>query len=305
MKKFEAYYQQCLNPEWADNYIDYGLLKDKLRSFYDRRQQLNNLLKNEDGLTEEAISRLTGVVEDDYDLTLTGYFQYVDSDVGCSCGGFGSDSGLVDKEDALLRLSILERKEFSTLLEEQISKTAEFYTYTLITRVDKLIALNDLEEASSLLLETLAFACTNIITFRQLLIRYDAFCRTFDGMVLDEWHLQRSVLEQDHPVHQMFNLEGVDELETRVVIGIQTQYESRESKGLQQQEEGGGDGITKIQVFTTQVKSFLFLFEKTDQSLAKAVSGHVVFRDRLLAFGVKMRQYFLFGSQNREYIYLI
>ena len=77
------------------------------------------------------------------------------------------------------------------------------------------------------------------------------------------------------------------------------------SRQRQQQEEGGGDGITKIQVFTTQVKSFLFLFEKTDQSLAKAVSGHVVFRDRLLAFGVKMRQYFLFGSQNREYIYLI
>merc|ERR1712238_184248 len=40
---------------------------------------------------------------------------------------------------------------------------------------------------------------------------------------LNEWHLRRSVLDVDHPVHGLFRLEGVDELEKRIVIGLQNQ----------------------------------------------------------------------------------
>ena len=78
---------------------------------------------------------------------------------------------------------------------------------------------------------------SNIITFRQLLIRYDAFCRTFDGMSLNEWHLQRSVLDVDHPVHGLFGLEGVDDLEKKIVFGMQMQSQQSQSQLQQQQQQ--------------------------------------------------------------------
>ena len=79
----------------------------------------------------------------------------------------------VDAEDALQRLYITERKEFSSLLEEQISDAAIFYEATLVPSVRELIAGGEFEEAAGQLLQVVAFVTVNIITFRQLLIRYD------------------------------------------------------------------------------------------------------------------------------------
>ena len=74
--------------------------------------------------------------------------------------------------------------------------------------MQQLIGSKQYNDAAIQLLDAMAFACTNVITFRQLLIRYDAFCRAFDGMPLNEWHLQRSVLDVNHPVHGLFEMEG-------------------------------------------------------------------------------------------------
>jgi hypothetical protein len=38
------------------------------------------------------------------------------------------------------------------------------------------------------------------------------------SMSLNEWHLQKSVLDVNHPVHGLFEMEGGDELEKRVVM---------------------------------------------------------------------------------------
>lgn len=127
------------------------------------------------------------------------------------------------------------------------------------------------------LLDTLAFCCTNIITFRQLLIRYDAFRRTFDGMPLTEWFIQRSVLGPSHPVHALFTLDGVKDLEI-MIIG------QMHGKGL----NSAG--------FTSQIEQFLRLLGKTDRFMEKAVAGHLVWKDRLV---MSLRQYLLFGFQSR------
>jgi len=284
MKDYDSYYYRCQNPSYgSDHYINYGLHKEKLRQYYSRRRKISKILRKEQGLTEHAFNQLIGT-DDTNSMGGDGsvsssYFRYDDGQ---------TDVALVDEEDAIMRLSIMERKDFSSLLEEQISSAAIYYTSTLLPQVQSLVANNEYEKASTELLETISFAITNIITFRQLLVRYDAFCRTFDGMHLNEWHLQRSVLDVDHPVHGFFNLEGVDDLEKQIVIGMQKKEDS---------------AVLSVSVdeFSAQVHSLVYLLEKTDTSLNKAVSGHVVFKDRLLALGMRLKQYMLFGIQSRKY----
>jgi len=81
---------------------------------------------------------------------------------------------------AIRHLSKLERLEFDTLLKIELQRSASYYMHTLLPTVRHHIVKKEYTTASRLLLETVAFAITNIITYRQLIIRYDAFCWTFD-----------------------------------------------------------------------------------------------------------------------------
>ena len=81
---------------------------------------------------------------------------------------------------AIRHLSKLERLEFDTLLKIELQRSATYYMHTLLPTVRHHIVEKEYTTASQLLLETVAFAITNIITYRQLIIRYDAFCWTFD-----------------------------------------------------------------------------------------------------------------------------
>ena len=180
MKKrggYEVYFQKCIEPDWSAHYIDYSTIKQKLTSFRSRRRQFTHLVNSSDlagyvslpdyqqllGTSSSIISSATNN-NDDEDAA-SSYFQY---------------GNYVDAQDALQRLYITERKEFSSLLEHNLSDAAIFYTDTLVPRVRGLIAAsssgggdNKWDEAARLLLEVVAFVTVNIITFRQLLIRYD------------------------------------------------------------------------------------------------------------------------------------
>ena len=306
MSGYESHCVRCKRPDYATQYIDYGLHKEKLHQFYARRRQLSQIIRDGHGLTAAAFSELTG---GNIDIS-----EGLMDDSGCSsyfcydAGDGENNIALVDEEDAILRMSIMERREFTALLEDEISKSAIYYNSTLLPNVQRLVEDGDFNEAANQLLEAIAFACTNIITFRQLLIRYDAFCRTFDGMPLTEWFLQRSVLDVDHPVHGFFSLEGVDDLEKRIVIGMHLEkYNNKDGGVLVQKEDGSGGGEGKKKVlssaeeFTVQVQSFIYLLEKTGNSLNKAVAGHLVFKDRFLAWGIRLGRYVLFANQSRKY----
>ena len=132
----------------------------------------------------------------------------------------------------------------------------------------------------------------------------------------------------DHPVHGLFGLEGVDNLEKKIVFGMQMQSQQLQSQLQQQQqqqqqqsheeevdgvlvqkeevegevvkEEEKKEMLSNVEEFTAQVQSFVYLLDKTDSSLDKAVRGHLVFKDRMLAVGMRMRQYLLFGFQSRK-----
>ena len=53
------------------------------------------------------------------------------------------------------------------------------------------------------------------------------------------------------------------------------------------------------QDFSVQMQGFLHLLEETDRSLHMTAEGHVVFRDRITIFWIKIRQYLAFGFQGR------
>jgi Major Facilitator Superfamily len=268
MKSFELYLGRSTREEWAQHYMNYNGLKARLRQFYKRRRRIQKLMLGS-ALSVEEFKILAGS-----EIDQAGYFAFVDSR---SC------RLLVDREDALLRLSIVERQEFSDLLEQEVSKAAVHFTETLLKNLEVKIGRESFEVAAHELLEVLAFCVINIITFRQVLIRYDGFRRTFDGMPLSEWHLQRSILGSGHPVHALFQLKNLYEFEKRLILGMQEQGQTKQAEEL-----------------SIQSECLQHLLKKTNDALDKAVAGHVVFKERVIA---TVRQYFLFGFQSRGLVH--
>lgn len=109
----------------------------------------------------------------------------------------------------------------------------------------------------------------------------------------------------NHPVHGLFEMEGVDELEKRVVMGLQQEQQTDQRQSAGQTGELGGKAkknrCMSPEEFTNQVQSFAYLLNKTDTLLGKAVSGHLVAKDRLLVSTWRMKQYLLFGLRGREF----
>lgn len=181
------------------------------------------------------------------------------------------------------------------MIEEQISEAAVFYNSTLLYDVNILIEKEQYKDAAEQLLDAIAFACTNVITFRQLLIRYDAFCRAYDGMPLSEWHLQHSVLDVNHPVHNLFSLDGVEELEKKIIMGLKHQRKQSVQSDVPTDDIDEDSNELTLEAMTAQVQTFVYLLNKTDTSLDKAVAGHIVFKDRVLRTWSRLKQYTLFG----------
>jgi hypothetical protein len=130
----------------------YGLRRPQgqATSILKRRRRVQKLLLGS-ALTAEEFSVLSREPVDQ-----AGYFAYIDN---------RSARLMVDREDALLRLSIVERKEFSEMLEDEVSKAAIFYSEALLPDLRASIANRSFDVASRELLETMSFCVTNIITF--------------------------------------------------------------------------------------------------------------------------------------------
>jgi hypothetical protein len=103
-------------------------------------------------------------------------------------------SKVINGPTAIHRLSTLERNEFDTLLQIELHRAAMYYNHTLLPSVQQHVVKKEYTTASQLLLETVAFAITNIITYRQLIIRYDAFCWTFDVVITTPSALVRPMI---------------------------------------------------------------------------------------------------------------
>jgi hypothetical protein len=138
----------------------------------------------------------------------------------------------------------------------------------------------------------------------------------------------------DPAKHEMFTLDGTEELEKKIVMGLQWRLEngsdttktsaSRSYSSSSASTKGGGGGekgrsdqgyilwgekstsTSKAENFTLQVQSFVFLLAQTDSSRDKTAMARVgMFNDRLLALGMRIMQYLLVGLQSRKSVFLV
>mmetsp|Transcript_30923 Transcript_30923/g.90397 ORF Transcript_30923/g.90397 Transcript_30923/m.90397 type:complete len:542 (+) Transcript_30923:762-2387(+) len=271
------------------------------------------------------------------------YFQYVDEPLGLQP---------LDPAEAERRLSRVERSSFTRLLDQELERAATFYSTQLVYLAKSIAALDDgneygeqqhesqptdtpdatptmsfaeaneqYERVGYEILELLAFVVTNVICLRQLLIRYDAFVRTFDGRPLTQWYFQekmgtfdeRDGSSSDH-IADLFHLDALSALETLFAAQMMKTYASYGVEDAVTKTEEAtiehGSGTPHptytgtppfssplyLQDFTKQTTEFRSLLDKTSVSVSRAAGGHIVKRDRLVNGMRTLQYYFLRGS---------
>jgi len=265
------------------------------------------------------------------------YFQYVDEPLGLQP---------LDPAEAERRLSRVERSSFTRLLDQELERAATFYSTQLVYLAKSIAALDDgneygeqqhesqptdtpdatptmsfaeaneqYERVGYEILELLAFVVTNVICLRQLLIRYDAFVRTFDGRPLTQWYFQEKMGTSDGTDGSSSDL-FADLSHLEALLALETSFASQMMKKYDSY--GNGDEASAVeyasattpnpnrtapfssppylQGFTKQAAEFRFLLDKTSTSVSRAAGGHIVKRDRLVDGMRTLQLYFLRGS---------
>ena len=175
-------------------------------------------------------------------------------------------------EQTLSRLSLSERKDFCQLLEGEIAKAATFYSSQLIGLAE---LVSDMSPATSSevgneILEVYSFVVVNLITLRQTLIRYDAYCRTYNGAPLSEWYLRKrqwdGALDGEDHLTALFQLDTLNSIEASYTVKASNM----------------GEPLADLVEFSSQYQNFRDLLNKTFDSVERAAGGHIVFRDRFV-----------------------
>ena len=161
MKKFDVYLQRAHVPEWKENYIDYVILKDELKRFGKRRRDLQR-----GNLEWSDVLGTAG--SDDNNLA----FRY-------TLQGSSSGEDMVGTNND--RLSTLERDEFKRLLQEQLEKATRFFQASWIKFQSTSHAEEKDEEDE--ILELYGFAVVNICTLRQVILKFNAHSRMYNGTI--------------------------------------------------------------------------------------------------------------------------
>ena len=255
------------------------------------------------------------------------YFQYVDEPHHLQ---------QLDPAEAERRLSRVERSSFSRLLDQELERAASFHSTQLVYLSKSIAALDDVgnesgeqqhesqptanmpdsmpttsfaevkeqyERVGNEILELLAFVATNVICLRQILIRYDAFVRTFDGRPLTQWYFQEKMgnsdgedgTSSDH-LTDLFHLEALLDLETSFAAQMAKKHKSYGDDDEPNAVEHGSASSLYLQGFTKQAAGFRSLLDKTSVSVSRAAGGHIVKRDRFVNTMRTLQFYFLRGS---------
>mmetsp|Transcript_6237 Transcript_6237/g.7663 ORF Transcript_6237/g.7663 Transcript_6237/m.7663 type:complete len:827 (+) Transcript_6237:119-2599(+) len=282
MKGFEKYLQcsKRTDPDWTNHYINYTQLKFILKKYYRRRRAFGKMTRGTGMMDQKDMDLL--FEKTDYNIKKPRMSLQIDvsGEEGESSGDYfryeDPNNVTVAWEFAHQRLSFLERAEFSSLMKSEISNAAKFYNHTLLVNLQESLRGGDTKYIASEILEVMGFVAANVITFRQLLIRYEAYSRMFDTMPITEWHLQRMV--RDGTVHQcddsLFEMHKLEQFEQDVALKLP---------------------VIDEEDLTAQMDLFRKLLEDSNTALERSNVGHIVFRDRFIT---AFRQYFLFGLQS-------
>ena len=226
--------------------------------------------------------------------------------------------------EAVERLTRLERAGFTRLLDGELERAAAFYGTRLVPRLVRMVgalgspspavggaapaSFSSYEAVGREILETMAFVDVNVITLRQILIRYDAFCRTFDGVPLSQWYLQEK-LEQQSPstvagdyIADLFHLDalqGVEDSFTAKAAGYLGNASAPPAGARDAPPTYDADAAavrSYLDTFAKQADQFRHLLDKSFRSLNRAAAGNIVLRDRAVNMLRTTRYYFVLGS---------
>ena len=220
MESFRGYYESSLrveeNIDWSVHSVDYGLFKKRLLLFSERRIQLRRLIRESpDGLLlESVVAGIVGQVQPGTSdspgkLTCDTYIPLADSrsstgssqSVQMKNNPFPAKSfagimiGNLDKRIKLRainrRIATAERNELTLFLSSELEKVAMFYLaqWSHLTLI--FTEQGPSEAIAHEILELLSFCTINILAIRQILIRYDAFARTYGGTPMLQWYMKK------------------------------------------------------------------------------------------------------------------
>lgn len=147
-----------------------------------------------------------------------------------------------NERSVLRRVSITERNELLDFLQKELHKSAQFYTSEwkklcgYVRTVDQLdepdvgTALGRQFNLQSEILELFAFCVMNVVATVQILIRYDAFARAYEGTPLMHYYMKKAV-QKPTPFRRLLHHEGLLALanQCEVTYGFDSHYSSSRS----------------------------------------------------------------------------
>lgn len=303
MPSFGDYLQRAKRVEdtvnWSAYYISYNMLKRTLVSYKDRRINLLNTMDERVG--EKFIS------EAELEIILRSFprFLYANDHPNTSKNDHFNytdfpDESKITRKDAMDRLADLEKADFYSLLNEELEKASGFCSSLLMTLKEEIKKSsqdkNKLRFIANEILHTYSFAVVNVITLRQILIRYDAFTRTYEGTTLSKIRLKKGVvidniqLGTNNYVVDLFELETLDGLAEEFIN--MTSY----NPSLHAGNESEKKKLFKLDSFESRLESFRQLLDKTMHSVKMTVKKKTIMRDKFVTILRKIRYYFLLVS---------
>ncbi len=171
MKSFGVYLERAEIPKWKEHYINYVSLKKNLNQYGKRRRQLQR--GDLDWATVLGGSS-SSEVETDQNLV----FGYALQDAA--------------QDD---RLSKLEHDDFKKHLQSELEKATLFFHKSWVELQSTSFEKDEKYEEGGIL-DLYSFAVVNICVLRQLILKYNAHVRIYDGnMYVSEWE----ILQQTAP----------------------------------------------------------------------------------------------------------
>mmetsp|Transcript_15916 Transcript_15916/g.39950 ORF Transcript_15916/g.39950 Transcript_15916/m.39950 type:complete len:825 (+) Transcript_15916:259-2733(+) len=177
MKSFDVYLQRAEVPKWKEHYIDYAVLKQNLRLYGKRRRQLQRGdLDWSTVLGTNTTTANSNGAETDQNLMFSYALQ--DSDEGSSS---------LDTQDD--RLSRLEHDDFKKTLQQELEKATQWFHKSWVTLQSTSFQEDEKHEEDGIL-DLYGFAVVNICVLRQLILKYNAHVRMYEGsMFVSEWEI--------------------------------------------------------------------------------------------------------------------
>jgi len=179
------------------------------------------------------------------------------------------------------RLHMEERQDFANFIEGELRKATALYKQQLHElrswaphlSAEGLRPTN--QQLKQQILDLYGFCAVNILTIRQLLLKYDALIFTFEGLKLTEWDLER----QERLKNTFFSMKALNDV--YAVLSAVADID-------------GDDRDSSTSDLKAQIVDLCKILDATLKRCQNVAGGHMLYQDRMVN---TMRQYLAAGMQ--------